>query len=191
MAFIDGTALDVTAPALQRDLGIDATQLLWIINGYMLTLSALILVGGSLGDIFGRKRVFMIGIALFTLASVLCGFAQSPGLLIGMRVVQGIGGALMTPGSLALLSASVPGAARGGDWHMVNFRQHFDHAVGSHPRRLFCRSLGLWRLVFFINVPLALIALAALAFRVPESYGNRSKRLDIPARCWRHWDSPR
>ncbi len=179
MAFIDGTALDVTAPALQRDLGIDATQLLWIINSYMLTLSALILVGGSLGDIFGRKRVFMIGIVLFTLASVMCGFANSPDFLIAMRAIQGIGGALMTPGSLALLSASVAPERRGtaiGTWSMFATLTTLSEPVLGG----WLASLGLWRLVFFMNVPLAVIALAVLAFRVPESYGDRAKRLDIP-----------
>src|SRR5690349_19927653 len=99
MAFIDGSALNVALPSLQADLGASGAQLLWIINAYMLMLAALILVGGSLGDKLGRKRVFMIGIGLFLLASLACGLAPTVGLLIGARVAQGGGGALMIPGS--------------------------------------------------------------------------------------------
>lgn len=179
MAFIDSTALDVVAPALQRDLGIDGRQLLWVINAYLLTLSSLILVGGSLGDIYGRKRVFMIGIGLFTVASMLCGVATSPTFLIAARALQGVGGALMVPGSLAIISATVASERRGraiGTWSMFStLTTMFGPILGG-----WFASQGLWRLIFFVNAPLALIALFVLATRVPESRDeNAVKRLDI------------
>ena len=125
MAFIDGSALNTALAAVQAGLGASGAQLLWVVNAYLLMLAALILVGGSLGDRLGRKKVFMTGISLFMLASLACGLAPSIGWLIAARVVQGIGGALMIPGSLSLLTASVaPEPARPGDRHLV---------VGHHP----------------------------------------------------------
>ena len=122
MAFIDGTALNTALAALQAGLNASGAQLLWVVNAYLLMLAALILVGGSLGDRLGRKKVFMTGISLFMLASLACGLAPSIEWLIAARVVQGIGGALMIPGSLSLLSASVAPARRGlaiGTWSSV------------------------------------------------------------------------
>lgn len=179
MAFIDSTALDVAAPALQADLGINATQLLWVINVYMLTLSALMLVGGALGDILGRKRIFMIGIVVSLVASILCGVAQSPDFLIAARALQGIGGALMTPGSLAIISATVAPERRGraiGTWAMfATLTTLFGPVLGG-----VLAGQGLWRMIFFINIPLASIALWALARHIPESYGDRTRRIDVP-----------
>src|SRR6266487_7164568 len=119
MAFIDGSALNVALPSLQADLQASGAQLLWIVNAYLLMLAALILVGGSLGDKLGRKKIFMIGIGLFLLASLACGLAPTIEIMIGARVVQGVGGALMIPGSLAIISASFGDARRGraiGTW---------------------------------------------------------------------------
>src|ERR1700687_1670100 len=106
MVFIDSSALNVVVPALQRDLHASGTDLLWISNAYTLLLASGILVGGSLGDHYGRKRVYMLGIALFAAASLVSGLAPNPGFLIFARVIQGAGGALMVPGSLALISAN-------------------------------------------------------------------------------------
>src|SRR3954470_2557545 len=100
MAFIDGTVTNVALPALQRELGATAVDAQWIVESYSLLLAALILVGGSLGDHYGRRRVYALGVALFALASIACALAMSPGQLIAARVVQGIGGALLVPGSL-------------------------------------------------------------------------------------------
>jgi MFS family permease len=107
MAFIDSTALDIALPALQADLDASGKQLLWIVNAYLLLLSSLILAGGSLGDRFGRKRIFRLGILTFTAGSLAAGLAPTADWLIAFRAVQGAGGALMVPGSLALLSATV------------------------------------------------------------------------------------
>lgn len=119
MAFIDGTVVNVALPVLQAQLNATVTEVQWIVEAYALFLAALILVGGSLGDRFGRKRIFTYGVGLFAVASVACGLAPEVTTLIGARAVQGIGGALLVPGSLAIISATFDGAERGraiGTW---------------------------------------------------------------------------
>lgn len=177
MAFIDSTALNVALPALQKDLGIDGSDLLWIVNGYALFLSALLLVGGSLGDFYGRKKVFGFGIVLFTISSILCGFADSGLFLIVARCLQGIGGALMVPGSLSLITAHFPADRRGwaiGTWSMFSaMTTIFGPALGG-----WLAGIGLWELIFFINVPLAVVALFFLR-QVPESKEITAKKIDV------------
>lgn len=168
MAFIDGSALNVALPALQADLSASGGGLLWIVNAYMLMLGALSLVGGSLGDHLGRKRVFMSGIGLFSLASLTCGLAPSPGFLVGARVVQGVGGALMIPGSLALITDHFSDQVRGraiGTWSAATT---LVTVVGPLLGGTLA-ALGLWRAVFFINLPLAVVSLLILYARVPAS----------------------
>src|SRR5919106_292077 len=119
MAFIDGTVVNVALPVIQERLNATAIDAQWIVEAYALFLAALILVGGSLGDHYGRRRVFSLGVAMFAAASVLCGLASSPEQLIVARAVQGVGGALLVPGSLAIISASFEEARRGraiGTW---------------------------------------------------------------------------
>src|SRR5918997_4875362 len=106
MAFLDATAVQVALPAIGRELGASLSGLQWTVTGYTLTLAALILLGGSLGDRYGRRRVFLIGVGWFAAASLLCGLAQTTGQLVGARALQGVGGALLTPGSLALIQSS-------------------------------------------------------------------------------------
>ncbi|MEP7291195.1 MAG: MFS transporter [Chloroflexota bacterium] len=179
MAFIDSSALDVSSPALQADLGLNGSQLLWVVNAYLLFLSALILVGGSLGDRYGRKRMFMIGIGIFTGASMACGLAQDANFLILARSIQGIGGALMVPGSLAILSAYFPPDQRGkaiGTWSTFSTLT----TIGGPIIGGWLAGHGLWRAIFFINVPLAAAALYTLSTRVPESRAdNVEGRLDV------------
>lgn len=173
MAFIDGSALNVALPSLQTDLGASGEQLLWIVNGYLLMLAALILPGGALGDRLGRKRVYMVGIVIFLVASVACGLAPSAPLLIAARVAQGIGGALMIPGSLALIAAVFAPARRGqaiGTWSSVTTLV----TLGGPLLGGLLADAGLWRLVFLINIPLGLLALAILATRVPESRAGQT-----------------
>ncbi|MBK9125924.1 MAG: MFS transporter [Chloroflexi bacterium] len=179
MAFIDGSALNVVLSVLQVDLGASGAQLVWVVNAYLLMLASLILIGGSLGDNYGRNRVFGAGIAIFAGASVACGLAPSAGVLIAARAVQGIGGALMVPGSLAIITANFHGDSRGpaiGIWSSFSTIT----TVGGPVLGGLLGDVGLWRGVFFINVPLALVALWALR-RVPETRSeDASGQIDIP-----------
>src|SRR5258708_4540555 len=180
MVFIDSTAMNVVLPALQRDLHATGTDLLWISNAYTLLLASGILVGGSLGDHYGRKRVYMLGIALFAAASAAAGVAPSAGLLIAARLVQGAGGALMVPGSLALLSASFEPSRRGGAIGLWSSFASLTTIAGPVLGGLLA-SNGLWRGVFFINLPLALASLVTLYRAVPESRDETlTGRLDYP-----------
>src|SRR6266508_1656626 len=168
MVFIDGSALNVALPALQADLHASGTQLLWIINAYLLMLAALILIGGSLGDKLGRKKVFMLGIGLFMLASLGCGLAPSADFLIAARVVQGVGGALTIPGSLAIITASFDSDRRGraiGTWSAATTLV----TIAGPVLGGFLAGAGLWRGVFLINLPLGIAALLVLYFKVSES----------------------
>jgi EmrB/QacA subfamily drug resistance transporter len=168
MAFIDGSALNIALPSIQEALAATGSDLLWIVNAYALFLAALILVGGSLGDRYGRKRIFMIGIALFAAASLACGLAPNTNVLIAARAIQGVGGALMIPGSLALIAASFEPSQRGraiGTWSAFStLTTILGPVLGGE-----LAGRGLWRFIFFINIPLALAALAVLYAKVPES----------------------
>ncbi|MBD2202655.1 MFS transporter [Calothrix sp. FACHB-1219] len=180
MAFIDTSALNVTLPTLQNDLQASGEQLLWIINAYLLMLAALILIGGSLGDRLGRKKVFMFGISLFIMASLACGLAPNIEFLIGARVVQGIGGAITIPGSLAIITACFQPEERGsaiGKWSAATT---IVTLVGPVLGGLLADA-GLWRGVFLINLPLGLTTLVILYFQVPESRNEQvSGKIDYP-----------
>jgi EmrB/QacA subfamily drug resistance transporter len=180
MAFIDGSALNVALPALQADLNASGAELLWIINGYLLMLAALILIGGSLGDQVGRKKVFIAGISLFVVASLACGLAPSTQWLIGARIVQGIGGALMIPGSLAIIGAYFGPDQRGraiGTWSAATTIV----TVAGPVLGGILADAGLWRAVFLINLPLGTLALAVLITKVPESRDESAPgKLDVP-----------
>ncbi len=168
LSFIDGTVVNVALPVIQRELHGNASDVQWVIEAYALFLSALILVGGSLGDRLGRRRVFASGIALFTGASVACGLAPNITTLIVARAVQGIGGALLVPGSLAIIGASFDERRRGaaiGTWSAFTT---VTSAAGPVLGGWLVQSAS-WRWVFFINVPLAAITLAISYWRVPES----------------------
>ncbi len=180
MAFIDGTVVNVALPAVQRDLGTDAAGAQWVVEGYALMLSALLLVGGALGDRLGRRRMFGAGVALFALASVICGLSVDIGMLVASRVLQGAAAALLTPGSLALISAAYTGTARGraiGTWSGATA---ITAAIGPLLGGLLVEHAS-WRWAFLINVPLAAIVLALVALRVPESRDDSVHgRLDWP-----------
>ena len=168
MAFIDGSVVNVALPAIQRDLAASVSGTQWVVNAYMLMLGALMLVGGSAGDRFGRRRIFSLGVIVFTAASVGCGMAPNATALIAARAAQGIGGALLVPSSLAIIGASFPDEERGsaiGTW--AGFSA-LTTALGPVLGGWLVDALS-WRMIFFINLPLALITLA-IAFRyVPES----------------------
>ena len=180
MAFIDGSALNTALAAVQAGLRASGADLLWIVNAYLLMLAALILVGGSLGDRLGRKKVFMTGITLFMLASLTCGLAPTTGWMISARVVQGIGGALMIPGSLSLLTSSVAPSRRGraiGTWSAVTTLVTVIGPILGGT----LADAGIWRGVFLINLPIGILALVVLALKVPESRDETaSGSIDFP-----------
>ena len=177
MAFIDSTVVNVALPALQTELSAEVADVQWVIEAYSLFLSALLLVGGSLGDRFGRRRVFVIGILIFALASAWCGFAPGIRHLIVARAVQGFGAALLVPGSLAIISSSFREEDRGraiGTWSGFSaITAAIGPVIGGWAVEHFS-----WRAVFFINVPIAFIVVAICFWRVPESSGNEKGRLD-------------
>ena len=178
MTFIDGTVVNVALPALQADLHATITDVQWVIEAYALFLGALILVGGSLGDQFGRKRVFLSGLILFTIASMTCGVATSPAMLIAGRAVQGVGAAFLVPGSLAIISAAFDEAERGraiGTWSGFSA---ITTAIGPVSGGWLIEHVS-WRAVFFLNLPLALIALALSLRFIDESRDpSRSSGVD-------------
>jgi len=168
MAFIDGTVVNVALPAVQRDLGAGAGDAEWVVEAYTLLLSSLLLVGGALGDRLGRRRVFIAGVVLFALTSAACGLAPSPAVLIASRALQGAAAALLMPGSLALISASYSGAARGraiGTWSGASA---ITSAIGPVLGGFLVGHFS-WRWAFFVNLPLAGLALFLAITRVPES----------------------
>ena len=180
MTFIDGTAVNVALPVIQRELGADAAQMQWVVEGYALFLAALILLGGSLGDLYGRKRLFLIGIVIFTGASAACATAPNVAVLILARCVQGVGAALAMPESLALLSATYTGAARGraiGTWSgFASITAAAGPVLGGY-----LAQHASWRWVFLINIPIALAVIAISLRGVPESRDeDMPPELDLP-----------
>src|SRR5438045_6804242 len=168
MAFIDSTVVNVALPALQANLNATIVDLQWVIEAYSLLLSALLLVGGSLGDHYGRRRIFLIGVALFACASAACGFAADIRQLIAARGLQGLGAALLVPGSLAIISNSFSEKERGraiGTWSAFSA---ITTAIGPLMGGWLIEHLS-WRAVFFINLPLAFIVILILVRHVPES----------------------
>ncbi len=179
MAFIDSTVVNVALPQIQTRLDATAVDAQWIVEAYALFLAALILVGGSLGDHYGRRRIYSLGVAIFALASVACGIAQDPGQLIISRAIQGIGGALLVPGSLAIISASFEGEARGkaiGTWSGFS---GITATLGPVLGGYLVENVS-WRAAFFINVPLAALVLLLVARHVPESRDPDARKLDVP-----------
>jgi EmrB/QacA subfamily drug resistance transporter len=172
MAFIDGTVVNVALPALQESLSATVLDVQWVVEAYALFLAALLLVGGSVGDRFGRRRIFTTGVILFSLASAWCGFAPGVGQLIAARALQGVGGALLVPGSLAIISASFDEARRGqaiGTW--AGFTS-ITAAVGPVLGGWLVQHVS-WRSVFFINLPVGLVVLLISFWRVPESRDSK------------------
>src|SRR5262249_14474166 len=168
MAFIDGTVVNIALPALQREFGATVFDAQWVIESFALFLSALLLVGGAAGDRFGRRRVFAIGVALFTGASVWCGLASSIEELIAARAAQGVGGALLVPGSLAIISASFAEGERGkaiGTWSGYSA---ITTGIGPVLGGYLIDHLS-WRYAFLINIPIGVAVLVLTYWRVPES----------------------
>jgi EmrB/QacA subfamily drug resistance transporter len=178
MAFLDGTVVNVALPRIGEDFDASTSALQWVLNGYLLTLASLILLGGSLGDRHGRRRIFVIGTAVFTVASVLCAAAPTVEVLIVARLLQGVGGALLTPGSLAMIEASFRPADRApaiGAWSGLG---GVATALGPLLGGYLVEAVS-WRAVFVINVPIGLAVMALATRHVPETRDpTASGRLD-------------
>ena len=180
MALLDGTVVNVALRSIGRDLDASLAQLQWITNGYLLALASLILLGGSLGDRFGRRRVFVVGVVWFALASLACGAAQDPSQLIGARVLQGIGAALLTPGSLAMIQGAFHPADRAraiGSWSGLG---GIAAAIGPFVGGWLVQYAS-WRWVFLLNLPLAVVTVAIANRCVPETRDPESvPGFDVP-----------
>lgn len=179
VASIDATVVGIALPAIGRDFHTGLETLQWVVTAYTLTLASLLLVGGALGDRYGRRRVFLIGVVWFALASALCGLATGPGVLIAARALQGVGAALLTPGSLAILEASFQGDDRGraiGAWSGLS---GVATAIGPFLGGWLVQAVS-WRLIFYINLPLAALVVAVALARVPESRDREATgRIDV------------
>ncbi|HZO71779.1 MAG TPA: MFS transporter [Ktedonobacteraceae bacterium] len=180
MVFIDTSVVNVALPAIQLELNATATGIQWVVESYALFLAALMLVGGAMGDMFGRKRVFALGIVIFALASAWSGFAPNITQLTAARAVQGIGGALLTPGSLAIIRASFSEEQQGQAIGLWSGFSAITAAFGPVMGGWLVQHAS-WRWVFFINIPLAIIVLVVSQWHVPESCNQqRGDRLDWP-----------
>ena len=177
MAFIDSTVVNVALPALQVSFQATVVDMQWVIESYGLFLSALILVGGSLGDLLGRRLIFLLGVAIFAVASAGCGVALNIHQLIIARSIQGLGAALLVPGSLAIISTSFDKKSRGeaiGIWSgFTAITTALGPALGG-----FLVEHGSWRWAFFINLPIAAAVIAISIWRVPESRSATAVRID-------------
>jgi len=179
MVFADGAIVTVAVPQMRESLQASLSEMQWITNAYALTLSALLLLGGAAGDAYGLRRIFMIGIAGFGLTSLWCGLSGSAGMLIAARTFQGVGGALLVPGSLALISAHFPPEARGraiGTWAAASaIAAAFGPILGG-----WLVDIGPWQTIFWINGPVALLALWLCWRRIPASPPAKDTGMDWP-----------
>src|SRR5919204_1900615 len=180
MIMLDNTVVNVALPSIQRDLGVSLSQLEWIVTGYALTFASVMLTGGKLADHYGRRLVFIAGLSVFTLASLACGLAGSGSVLIGARIVQGVGAALMNPATLSIIAATFPSAQRGtaiGIWAGVSA---LALAIGPLVGGLLTEH-GSWSWIFFVNVPVGVLAVVASLVVIEESRDtSEGQRLDVP-----------
>jgi EmrB/QacA subfamily drug resistance transporter len=179
MIMLDNTVVNVALPAIQEDLGADLSELQWIVTGYALTFAALMLIGGKLADAYGRRLIFVVGIVIFTLASLWCGLADTGDMLIAARVVQGAGAALMNPATLSIIAATFAPRERGmaiGIWAGVSA---LALAIGPLVGGLLTEHLS-WHWIFFVNVPVGVVAIAASFLFITESKDETHTNLDLP-----------
>ena len=179
MIMLDNTVVNVALPSIQRDLDADLSELQWIVTGYALTFASLMLVGGKAADAYGRRRIFVLGIVVFTIASLLCGLATSSEMLIGARVLQGAGAALMNPATLSIIAATFPPRQRGtaiGIWAGVSA---LALAIGPLVGGLITEHIS-WHWIFFVNVPVGAVGIVASYAFIDESRDETHVSLDLP-----------
>ncbi len=175
MIMLDSTVVNVALPSIQKDLKTSVDQLEWVVNGYTLSFAALLVTGGRLGDIFGRRLIFMIGVAVFAISSATAGLAQSPDMLVASRIAEGVGGALMMPATLSIITDAFSVEERGkaiGTWAGISgLALSFGPLAGG-----FLTEDVSWRAIFYINLPIAVLALLASLFAVRESRDEKAER---------------
>src|SRR3954447_17274443 len=180
MIMLDNTIVNVALPAIKSDLGIGTSELEWVVTAYALTFAVLLLTGGKLGDLYGRRLIFTIGLVVFTASSLACGLSSSATELIGARAVQGVGSALMMPATLSIISATFAVRERGtaiGIWAGVSAMAL---AIGPLLGGVITEHIS-WNWIFYVNVPIGVLAVLAAIFVVPESKDtSREQRLDLP-----------
>ena len=180
MIMLDNTVVFVALSAIQSDLHISTSELEWVVNGYALTFAVLMLTGGKLADLLGRRLIFIVGLAIFTASSLACGLAGSATILIGARIVQGVGSALMNPATLSIITATFPPRQRGtaiGIWVGVSAMAL---AIGPLVGGVITEQIS-WSWIFFINVPVGLIGIVVARLVIDESRDeSEEQRLDLP-----------
>jgi EmrB/QacA subfamily drug resistance transporter len=180
MIMLDNTVVNVALPSIEKDLHISISQLEWIVTGYALVFAALLITGGKLADLFGRRKIFIVGLAVFSLSSLACGFAPNAGFLIGARAVQGIGAALMNPATLSIITATFPPKQRGqaiGIWAGVSA---LALAIGPLAGGLIVDNIG-WNWIFFVNVPVGALGIVVSYFFIKESRDtSHEQSVDFP-----------
>jgi EmrB/QacA subfamily drug resistance transporter len=179
MIMLDNTVVNVALPSIQRDLGSDLSELEWIVTGYALTFASLMLVGGKVADAYGRRRIFVVGIVVFTLASLMCGLAGSSEMLIGARVLQGAGAALMNPATLSIIAATFPPRERGTAIGIWAGTSALALAIGPLVGGLITEHLE-WSWIFFVNVPIGVLGIVASYLFIDESRDETHASLDLP-----------
>src|SRR5687768_3788778 len=179
MIMLDNTVVNVALPSIQRDLGVGLSELEWIVSGYALSFAALMLTGGKLADAYGRRLIFVVGIAVFTAASLACGLSTSGEMLIAARVAQGAGAALMNPATLSIIAATFPPRQRGtaiGIWAGVSA---LALAIGPLVGGLITDHLH-WSWIFFVNIPVGVAGIAASYVFIDESRDESHSSLELP-----------
>src|SRR6184192_3088426 len=180
MIMLDNTVVNVALPSLERDLNMSIDSLEWIVTAYALTFAAVMITGGKLADLYGRRKIFVLGLAVFTLSSLACGLAPSAGFLIGARAVQGVGAALMNPATLSIITATFPPRQRGtaiGIWAGVSA---LALAIGPLAGGLIAEKIS-WSWIFFVNVPVGALAIVVSQLVIRESRDTSVEQsIDVP-----------
>src|SRR5712691_2177236 len=179
MVMLDNTVVNVALPKISEKLGAGVSGLQWIVDGYVLALASLLLTGGILGDRYGRKKTFLAGLTVFTLASLGCGVSQCDGTLIVFRAIQGIGAAMLLPGTLSIITVTFPPHERAKAIGLWAGMSGVALALGPTVGGLMVEHLG-WQSIFFLNVPIGIVAFFVATRTVHESVSEEERQLDIP-----------